>query len=48
VIITGPVRIGQDSVVGSGSVVVKDIPDGVLAVGDPARVVKSIDPKGTD
>ena len=48
VIITGPVRIGRDSVVGSGSVVVKDIPDGVLAVGNPARVVKSIDPKGTD
>lgn len=48
VIITGPVRIGRDSVVGSGSVVVKYIPNGVLAVGNPARVVKSIDPKGTD
>lgn len=48
VIMTGPVRIARDSVMGSGSVVVKDIPEGVLAVGNPARVVKSIDPKETD
>lgn len=46
VIMTGPVRIGRDSVIGSGSVVVKDIPDSVLAVGNPARVVKSIDHDG--
>ena len=43
VIMTGPVRIGRDSVIGSGSVVVKYIHDSVLAVGNPARVVKSID-----
>jgi len=42
VIITGPVTIGENSVIGSGSVVVKDIPDSVLAVGNPARVVKKI------
>ena len=42
VIIIGPVAIGENSVIGSGSVVVKDIPDSVLAVGNPARVVKKI------
>ena len=42
-IILGPVTIGQDSVIGAGSVVVKDIPDGVLAVGNPARVVRRIE-----
>jgi maltose O-acetyltransferase len=43
VIITGPVTIGENTVIGAGSVVAKDIPDGVLAVGNPAKVVKRID-----
>jgi acetyltransferase EpsM len=34
------VRIGTGAVVGAGAVVVGDIPDGVLAYGVPARVVK--------
>ncbi|MEV6581271.1 sugar O-acetyltransferase [Streptomyces sp. NPDC051582] len=38
------VTIGADTVVGAGSVVVKDLPAGVLAVGHPARVVRSLDP----
>jgi maltose O-acetyltransferase len=29
-------------VVGAGSVVVKDLPAGVLAVGNPARVVRDL------
>jgi maltose O-acetyltransferase len=37
------VRIGARSVIGAGSVVTKDIPDGVLAVGNPCRVVRQID-----
>lgn len=45
VIIVGPVRIGENSVIGAGSVVVKNIPDNVLAVGNPAKPVKSIEPK---
>ena len=36
------VRIGAGTVVGAGAVVVDDIPDGVLAYGVPARVVKKI------
>jgi len=42
-VIVGPgVTIGNDVVVGSGAVVIKDLPDGVVAVGNPARVVRSI------
>lgn len=36
-------KIGDNSVVGMGSVVFSDIPDGVVAVGNPARVVKKND-----
>jgi sugar O-acyltransferase (sialic acid O-acetyltransferase NeuD family) len=36
------VRIGEGSVVGAGSVVTRDIPDGVVAFGNPARVVRTI------
>jgi len=40
----GPrVTIGRNSLVGMGSVVTTDIPDNVLAYGNPARVVKPID-----
>lgn len=37
------VTIGPGSVVGAGSVVTKDVPPGVVAVGNPARVLKQID-----
>ena len=33
-------RVGADAVVGAGSVVLEDIPDGAIAVGAPARVVR--------
>lgn len=33
-------NIGRWSFIGAGSVVVKDIPDGVVAYGNPCRVVK--------
>ncbi len=42
-IILGPCKIGKNSVIGSGAVVVSDIPEQVLAVGNPARVVKKIE-----
>ncbi|MCE2617187.1 MAG: acetyltransferase [Phocaeicola sp.] len=35
-------KIGKWSVIGAGSVVVSDIPDGVLAYGNPCRVVRLI------
>jgi maltose O-acetyltransferase len=36
------VTIGDDSVIGAGAVVTKDVPAGVVAVGNPARVVRSV------
>lgn len=36
------VTIGDDSVIGAGSVVTKDIPSGVVAVGNPCRVLREI------
>ena len=36
------VRIGNDVVIAAGSVVTKDIPDGVLAAGVPCKVVREI------
>ena len=43
VTIIGNVHIGNNVKIGAGSVVVKDIPDNSIAVGNPARVIKSID-----
>lgn len=37
------VRIGENSVVGAGSVVTKDIPAGVFAAGSPARVIRELE-----
>jgi maltose O-acetyltransferase len=42
VIVCPGVTIGADTVVGAGSVVTRDLPAGVLAVGNPARVVRSL------
>lgn len=36
------VTIGRNSLIGAGSVVVKDVPDNTVVVGNPARVIKSI------
>lgn len=40
VVIIGAVRIGNNVTIGAGSVVVKDIPDNTVAVGNPAKVIK--------
>ncbi|AFY52977.1 acetyltransferase (isoleucine patch superfamily) [Rivularia sp. PCC 7116] len=40
VIVLSGVRIGKGAVIGAGSVVNQDIPDGAIAVGSPAKVVK--------
>ena len=42
VIVCPGVTIGDDSVIGAGAVVTRDIPSGVVAVGNPARVVRRI------
>ena len=36
------VTIGENAIVGAGAVVTKDIPPNTLAVGNPARVVRSL------
>ncbi len=42
VIVLPGVTIGRDTVVGAGSVVTKDLQGGVLAVGSPARIVRTL------
>jgi maltose O-acetyltransferase len=44
VIICPGVTIGDDTTIGAGSVVTRDVPPGVLAVGNPCRVVRAIEP----
>ena len=36
------VTIGNNVVIGSGSVVTRDIPDNVVAAGNPCRVLRAI------
>jgi maltose O-acetyltransferase len=38
------VTIGENTVVGAGSVVTRDLPADVVAVGNPARVIRSVNP----
>lgn len=44
-IILPGVTVGDDTVIGAGSVVTKDIPSGVVAVGNPCRVIKTLEKK---
>ena len=41
VIVPG-VRIGKNTIIGAGSIVTKDIPDNVIAVGNPCRVLREV------
>ena len=42
VIVLPGVTIGENTVIGAGSVVTKDIPANVVAVGNPCRVLRPI------
>ena len=42
VIVCPGVTIGDNSVVGAGSVVTRDVPANVVAVGNPARILRSV------
>lgn len=44
-IVLGGVKIGNGAVIGAGSVVVKDIPDNVVAFGNPCKVIRDITDK---
>ncbi len=45
VVVCPGVTIGHDTVVGAGAVVTKCLPANVLAVGNPARIVRSLAPE---
>lgn len=42
VIVLPGITIGDNVVIGAGSVVTKDLPDNVVAVGDPCRVLREV------
>ena len=42
VIVMPGVTIGDNTVIGAGSIVTKDIPSGVVAVGNPCRVLRQV------
>jgi len=42
VTVTPGVSIGDDTIIGAGSVVTRDIPSGVIAAGNPCRVIRQI------
>jgi len=39
------VRIGENSIIGAGAVVRKDVPANVVVIGNPAQIVKHLDPE---
>jgi maltose O-acetyltransferase len=42
-IVLAGVTVGEDSVIGAGAVVTRDIPPNVVAVGNPARVIRHLE-----
>ncbi len=42
------VTIGENAIVGSGSVVTRDVPDNAVVAGNPARFVRSLGKTGAD
>ena len=40
VAIIGDITIGNNVTIGAGAVVVKDVPDNAVVVGNPARIIK--------
>ena len=42
VVVNPGVKIGSNTVIGSGSVVTRDIPDWVFAAGNPCRVIRPV------
>jgi maltose O-acetyltransferase len=47
VIVLPGVTIGENTVVGAGTVVPRDLPANVVAVGNPARIIRTIGPDGS-
>lgn len=41
-VMVGDIKIGRNSIIGANAVVTKSVPDNVVVVGNPARVIKKI------
>lgn len=39
-IMTGVKEVGENSLIGAGAVIIKDVPDGATVVGNPGRIIK--------
>jgi putative colanic acid biosynthesis acetyltransferase WcaB len=48
VVIIGAITIGDSAVIGAGSVVVKDVPERAVVVGNPARVIRTVNRDSMD
>ena len=44
----GGITVGENSIIGAGSVVTKDVPPNVTVAGNPARILKKLNPKNAD
>ncbi|MGE3063236.1 MAG: acyltransferase [bacterium] len=44
-VVLSNVTVGENSIIGAGSVVTRDIPDNVIAAGNPCRVLRKIEKK---
>lgn len=42
VVILGAITIGNNAVIGAGAVVVKDVPEGAVVVGNPAKIIRIV------
>lgn len=40
-VMTGVKTVGKDSLIGAGSVIIRDVPDGATVVGNPGRIIKT-------
>jgi putative colanic acid biosynthesis acetyltransferase WcaB len=47
-ILIGPIKVGDNSIIGAGSVVVKDVPCYSIVAGNPAKVIKFIKKGGAN
>jgi len=44
-VILSNITIGKNSIIGAGSVVTKNIPENVIAVGNPCKIIRKIEKK---